>query len=250
MQNQFLRFKLLSIFLLTLLLVTALARLLPFSVNAARLVDKPAVAQHDQPLVRQAAAALPQAQQNLPPVLLSTTPAAGTPWDGGPVTLTFDQPLAAESNASLTVEPALAGEVRVEGADLIFTPSEAPTPGERYHFTVDADALSAAGVALGNPVELTLVVAAPLAVTSTQPSDGATAVDTDSQIVVVFDRPVVALTGLNDQASLPQPLTIEPAVDGAGDFPYWETIECRRLRSRDAHHFPEYARQLLERASR
>ncbi|MCE7984839.1 MAG: hypothetical protein DYG89_27010 [Caldilinea sp. CFX5] len=218
MRNHFPRFKFISIFLLTLVLLTALMRLLPFAVNAARSADRATSAQYEQGRAAQKAAALPPAQQNLPPVLLSTTPAADAPWDGGPVTLTFDQPLAAESNASLTVEPALAGEVTVDGAALIFTPSEAATPGARYHFTVDADALSAAGVALGNPVEVTLVAAAPLTVTSTQPRDGATAVDTDSQLVVVFDRPVVELTGLNDQASLPQPLTIEPAVEGAGEW--------------------------------
>ena len=214
MRNHFPSFKLIAIFLLTLVLLTALARLLPFAVNAARSTERTTVAQHESRHAGQKVAVQP----NLPPVLLSTTPAADTPWDGGPVTLTFDQPLAAESNASLIIEPALTGEVTVDGANLIFTPSAAPTPGERYHFTVDADALSAAGVALGNPVEVTLVAATPLAVTSIQPSDGATAVDTDSQIVVVFNRPVVELTGLNDQASLPQPLTIEPAVDGTGEW--------------------------------
>ena len=214
MRNHFPSFKLVAIFLLTLVLLTALARLLPFAVNAARSTERTTVAQHEPRHAGQKVAAQP----NLPPVLLSTTPAADTPWDGGPVTLTFDQPLAAESNASLTIEPALTGEVTVDGANLIFTPGAAPTPGERYHFTVDADALSAAGVALGNPVAVTLVAAAPLAVTATQPSDGAEAIDTDSQIVVVFNRPVVELTGLNDQASLPQPLTIEPAVEGTGEW--------------------------------
>lgn len=162
--------------------------------------------------------AVAAAQQTLPPVLTSVSPVEGTPWAGGAVTFTFDQEMAAESNVSLTVTPELAGDVAVDGATLTFTPSAAPTPGERYHFTVDADAQSAAGVALGNPVEVTLVAAAPLAVTSIQPSDGASDVDTDSQIVVVFNRPVVEVTGLNDQASLPQPLTIEPAVEGTGEW--------------------------------
>jgi uncharacterized protein YfaS (alpha-2-macroglobulin family) len=193
-------------------------RLAPFAVNAARSADSATIRLSAPHAAALNVAALPPTQADLPPVLLNSTPSAGTPWGGGPVKLTFDQPLAAESKASFTVEPALAGDVTIEGADLIFTPGEAPTPGERYHFTLDADALSAAGVALGNPVEVTLVAAAPLTVTSTQPRDGAEAVDTDSQIVVVFDRPVVELTGLNDQASLPQPLTIEPAVEGVGEW--------------------------------
>lgn len=218
MRNHFPKFKRIVLFLLPLLLLAVLMRLAPFAVNAARSTDSATIglsAPHDAALN---VAALPPTQAGLPPVLLNSTPSAGTPWGGGPVKLTFDQPLAAESKASFMVEPALAGDVTIEGADLIFTPGEAPTPGERYHFTLDADALSAAGVALGNPVEVTLVAAAPLTVTSTQPRDGAEAVGTDSQIVVVFDRPVVELTGLNDQASLPQPLTIEPAVEGVGEW--------------------------------
>lgn len=191
--------KLLNLLLFLLLLLSAVIHSLPLPVKAAPV-------------------GVASAQPALPPVLTTVTPAEGTPWAGGPVTFTFDQEMAAESNVSLTVTPELAGDVAVQGATLTFTPSAAPTSGERYHFTIDADAQSAAGVALGNPVELTLVAAAPLAVTSIQPSDGASEVDTDSQIVVVFNRPVVELTGLNDQASLPQPLTIDPAVEGAGEW--------------------------------
>lgn len=191
--------KSLNFLLFILLLLSAVIQPLPLSVKAAPVGAAPA-------------------QQALPPVLTTVNPAAGTPWAGGPVTFTFDQAMAAESGVSLTVTPGLAGDVTVEGTALIFTPSAAPTPGERYHFTLDADAQSVAGVALGNPVEVTLVAAAPLAVTSTQPSDEANDVDTDSQIVVVFNRPVVELTGLNDQAALLQPLAIEPAVEGTGEW--------------------------------
>ncbi|MBX3012697.1 MAG: Ig-like domain-containing protein [Caldilineaceae bacterium] len=207
--------KIVAILLLTLLLVTTAMRLLPFPANAAH-------ATATRPLTttagQAAQAALVPPQQELPPVLLSTTPSEGTVWDGGAVTFIFDQPMAAASNVSLAVIPSLAGEVTVEEATLRFTPSTAPTPGERYHFTIDADATSAAGIALGNPAELTLVAAAPLAVTTTQPRDGASEVDTDSQVVIVFNRPVVALTSLNDQRTLPQPLTIEPAVEGSGEW--------------------------------
>ncbi len=200
-----------SIFLFTLLLLTIVVPMAPFQANATmrqpnRVVDAMPIA------------LLPPAQNTLPPVLLSTTPEDGAHWDGGPITFTFDQPLAAESEAVVTVNPLLTGAVSVEGATLVFTPGDAPNPGERYTFTVDADAQSAAGVALGNPVAITLVAAAPLTVTSTQPSHGTSEVATDSQLVVVFNRPVVELTGLNEQSTLPQPLTIEPMVEGQGEW--------------------------------
>ncbi|CAN5726007.1 alpha-2-macroglobulin [soil metagenome] len=165
--------------------------------------------------------AAPVAQQSstdLPPALISTDPMSGASWNGGPVTLTFDQPLAADSATSLKVDPAVAGTPTVDGAKLIFTPEAALEPGIRYHFTLDTKAKSATGVALSAPVALTLVAAAPLQVTSTQPSDGAKDVNTDGQIIVVFNRPVVPLTGIDNQATLPQPLTIDPAIEGKGQW--------------------------------
>ena len=56
----------------------------------------------------------------------------------------------------------------------------------------------------------------PLRVTSTQPSDGSTDVSTEPADRDVFNRPVVNLVGLADQANLPNPLTVEPAVEGKG----------------------------------
>ena len=196
--------KLINIFLLLLLLPAGLVHLRPFQANAASIQPAPVL--------------LPASQNTLPPVLLSTAPVDGATWDGGPVTFTFDQPLAADNAAAITVNPTLEGTVSIDGATLLFIPSNAPTPGERYNFTIDADVQSAAGVALGHPVELNLVAAAPLTVTSTQPSNGASEVNTDGQIVIVFNRPVVELTGLNEQSALPQPLTIEPAIEGTGEW--------------------------------
>ncbi len=166
----------------------------------------------------QAAPTRQQTAANLPPALVATDPIGGASWHGGPVTFTFDQPLAADSAASLKIDPTVTGAPTVDGTKLIFTPDAAPEPGVRYHFTLDTKAKSAGGAALSAPVELTVVAATPLQVTSTQPSDGAKEFNTDGQIVVVFNRPVVPLTGVDDQANLPQPLTLDPAVDGKGQW--------------------------------
>ena len=111
--------------------------------------------------------------------------------------LTFDQPLPEDITGSFSIEPSLAGSLSVDGAVLTFTPDDAPEPGTRY-------VLSIAGLTESDaPQSVTLVGAYPLAVTGTQPSSGAVDVSAESQIVVIFNRPVVPLTGVDDEAKLP-----------------------------------------------
>jgi uncharacterized protein YfaS (alpha-2-macroglobulin family) len=152
----------------------------------------------------------------LPPLLIETLPADGATWHGEPVVFVFDQRMGDASAAALSVEPALAGETTVEDDRIVFTPSEELVPGTRYHFRLDTEAASAAGASLTAAAELSLTAAGPLQVTATQPTSGSLDVAVDTQIVVVFNRPVVPLTGVDEQTNLPQPLTIEPAVEGEG----------------------------------
>lgn len=154
----------------------------------------------------------------LPPVLVSSQPADGATWSGGAVTFTFDQALGAESSAGLSVEPAVAGTTAVLDNRLVFTPTESLAPSTRYHFSLDQNVVSAQGTSLGGRLDVTLASPVPLQVTSTQPSDGSTDIPPDTTIVVVFNQPVVPLTGIDEQADLPQPLTIEPAVQGSGEW--------------------------------
>ena len=164
------------------------------------------------PVVLAGEPAKPLLQELAAPVLLKTSPEAGAGWDGGPVIFTFDQPMA---SAQIAVAPALAGETTVEGADVIFTPTEAPAPTTRYRFSF-VEATAASGAAISGVIELTVEATGPLGVLSTQPSDGAVDVDPNAPITVIFSRPVVPLVGVEEQASLPQPLRFEPALEGAG----------------------------------
>ncbi len=160
----------------------------------------------------------PDSEDGAPPALVSSEPANGATWRGGPVSLRFDRAMSGDSADYLSVSPALAGTALVDGTDVIFTASTTPDPGQRYTFTLAAKASAADGTRLNRPVLINVVAAMPLAVTSTQPSDGVADVSIDTSIMVVFNRPVVPLTGVEDQADLPQPLTISPAVDGAGEW--------------------------------
>ncbi len=153
----------------------------------------------------------------LPPLLVETSPADGATWDGGPVTFVFDQPVGGASADGLTVQPALAGEVAVQGERVVFTPAAAPEPGQRYVFTLQAAPVDQAAPAPAS-VTIGLSAATPLQVTSTQPSDGAADLSTTSQIVIAFNRPVVPLGEPDPAAEPAQPFTIEPAVEGTGEW--------------------------------
>ncbi|MEZ4715338.1 MAG: Ig-like domain-containing protein [Caldilineaceae bacterium] len=158
------------------------------------------------------------AQTQAPPALVESVPAPGATWDGSPVRLVFDRAMAPDAAAQLTIAPALAGETAVDDNAVIFTPTDTPAPGQRYVFTLAAKATDAEGVPLGRDVTVAVVAAAPLEVTSTQPSDGVTDVGIDTPIMVIFNRPIVPLTGVDGQAALPQPLVIDPPVDGTGEW--------------------------------
>lgn len=160
--------------------------------------------------------AAPGRQNATPLLLIETLPADGASWSGGPVTFTFDQPLAADAGEALHIDPTLDGAVEVQGETITFTPASTPTVGERYRFTIDETAASTGGAPLSRPVEITLAMAGSLQVTATQPGDGVADVSTAGQIIVVFNRPVVPLTGIDEQTGLPQPLTIDPPVAGEG----------------------------------
>jgi len=166
------------------------------------------------PVVVASEQAKPLLQELAAPVLLQTTPEAGSTWDGGAVIFTFDQPMA---TAQIAVTPALAGETTVEETTVTFTPTEAPTPGTRYRFSF-VEATATNGAVLASLVELTLEAVGAPGVLSTQPSNGATDVDPNMPITVIFSRPVVPLVGVEEQASLPQPLRFDPPLEGTGQW--------------------------------
>lgn len=160
--------------------------------------------------------AVPQAalaqEAATPPILLSTAPTSGAAWDGGPVTFTFDRPMA---STVVLVNPSLDGSTSVDGTGVVFTPAAAPEAGVRYRFTL-ARGEAEDGMALASSAAIVLQATGPLAVAATQPSNGAEDTDPTKPVVVIFNRPVVPLTGVEEQAGLPQPLTFEPAVAGQG----------------------------------
>jgi alpha-2-macroglobulin len=198
-----------TLVILALVLITSLAIGLGMTAPARMSSTSSAPAQIQPAPMQQDADALP-------PVLISTTPGEDQTWIDGPITLTFDQELDPSAAEWATISPELPGSFRVDGADLIFTPTATPEAGVRYTLRVDGAAQAVTGVPLGSAIEISVAAATPLLVTSTQPSDGAAEVNTDSQLLIVFNRPVVPLSGVDDQEDLPNPLTLDPPAEGEG----------------------------------
>ncbi len=157
---------------------------------------------------------------DLPPVAVSTAPQRGQeqPLDA-PVVIAFDQAMdEASTAAAFAIEPATEGLISFDGNALVWTPKEPLARGESYRVSVSQQARSATDEPLAAPVDLRFNAVGFLEVTSSQPADGNEEVNVDSPITVIFNRPVVPLTGVGQQAGLPDPLSIEPATPGTGQW--------------------------------
>ena len=158
----------------------------------------------------------------LPPQVVDTMPLPGEelPLEG-PVVFYFDQPMDETAVAgAFSVEPAVEGVLSwsADSSALTFTPDAPLARATGYTFTLGAGTMSAAGVALEEPFVLTLQTIGYLEVAEVLPADGSEAVDTDSVITVIFNRPVVPLLTVEQMASLPSPLALDPPVQGKGEW--------------------------------
>ncbi|MBP8972327.1 MAG: Ig-like domain-containing protein, partial [Anaerolineae bacterium] len=158
----------------------------------------------------------------LPPQVVDTMPLPGEelPLEG-PVVFYFDQPMDETAvTGAFSVEPAVEGALTwsADASALTFTPAAPLARATEYTFTLSTDATSAAGVALEEPFTLTLRTIGYLEVAEVLPADGSEAVDTDSVITVIFNRPVVPLLTVEQMASLPSPLALDPPVQGKGEW--------------------------------
>lgn len=137
-----------------------------------------------------------------------------------PITVRFDQPMdQASVAAAFTLDPPVKGELSWPEPDTaVFTPADELELGQTYSVRIADTAGAVNGQTLQEPVEFAVQATGPLRVTQTIPADNANAVQTDGIVTVVFDKPVVPLVSSGEQAGLPQPLTFDPPIDGAGEW--------------------------------
>lgn len=147
------------------------------------------------------------------PRLLRTEPARGEELaPNRPFVLTFDRPLD-PTGVELSFSPPLEGEIRIEGAKVLFRPARF-LPGQRFRVQVAA---TANGFSTG-PLSLSLLMQGHLEVANTTPADGNADVATDAPLTIAFNRPVVPLGAAGDAPGLPQPLRLDPPATGRGQW--------------------------------
>ncbi len=160
----------------------------------------------------------------LPPVVLRHAPEVGQeqPLDAA-VVITFDQPMERDSvEKAFAIEPGASVDGQFSWTDddrtISFALADGFERGERYKVRVVESARSQDGLEMQRPFELRFSAVGFLEVTSTQPAADAEEILPDSIVTVMFNRPVVELTAIENQAGLPQPLTFTPPVKGQGQW--------------------------------
>ncbi len=207
------------------LLIILLALMLLFTAACATTPEPPAPG---QPTVEAQAVTPTPAPPTptpapLPPLVLRTVPELGQeqPLDA-PIEITFDQPMdRASVEKAFAIEPGASVDGAFEWVDdqtVRFALKDGFARGERYKVRVVETAQSKDGLAMPRPFELRFSAVGFLDVTSVQPAVAAAEVLADTVVTVLFNRPVVALTAIENAAGLPDPLTFTPPVRGKGEW--------------------------------
>jgi hypothetical protein len=135
------------------------------------------------------------------------------------MTVFFDRELdCATAEAAARITPAVDGTFRCEGASITFTPSGEYTRATAYTFTFSDALRGADGAQLLEAVDLTLTSSGFLSVSSTLPTPDAAETVADTLLTIIFNRPVVPLGTPSDALDQPNPITIEPAIEGTGTW--------------------------------
>lgn len=157
----------------------------------------------------------------IPPQVIDVSPFPGVelaPADK--ITITFNQPMnQASVESAWRVEPALNGTFAWTDARTVeFTPEGGWQPAQEYRVSIEPSAVAENGLNLPDPYIFKIRTIGNIEVTAVTPADAAEGVAADAQIVVTFNRPVVPLVSTEQFGDLPTPLTIEPAIEGTGEW--------------------------------
>jgi alpha-2-macroglobulin len=141
-----------------------------------------------------------------------------------PLEIHFDQPMdAARTTAAWSLLDANGGAVTgavsfPQPRILQFRPDKPLQMNAVYRALVGPEAASSAGLTLAEGMSLTFNTTGDVTVSQTSPANGARDVAVNATLTVVFNRPVVPLLTASEQARLPGPLQITPAVAGQGEW--------------------------------
>ncbi len=154
--------------------------------------------------------------------VVDSSPAAGEELAlNQPITIYFDRPVdCASAQAAFRIDPQVAGTITCGDSDasLTFKANADFAPDTRFTITLDGALKGEDGTTLAQGFTLQVSTVSSPKVAQVLPTDGSAGVATDSEITVIFNRPIVPLTVAEDSSTLPQPLTFSPAVQGKGEW--------------------------------
>jgi uncharacterized protein YfaS (alpha-2-macroglobulin family) len=155
------------------------------------------------------------------PVLVDREPVRGEELQlDRPVVLTFDQPMDRGSvEKALQVQPRVDGTFKWTQDNVVaFTPAKGWERATRYSISLAEGAKSSKGLSVARPESFNVSTIGSLEVAQTIPASGTQGVAADANITVLFNRPVVSLTAISQQASLPSPVKFDPPIEGQGEW--------------------------------
>lgn len=136
-----------------------------------------------------------------------------------PLRLSFAEPMdhaSVEKNLMLPTDVQAA--VSWEGEELVLRPASKLTEKRTYVVTVGGAAMKSSGQQLGKDMDFTFIVAGAPVVSARIPSPHAKNIAPKTDIVIVFDRPVVPLTQVQGDRAADRwkdwPVTISPPLKG------------------------------------
>ncbi len=169
----------------------------------------------------------PVPSETISPVIVQRYPRRGEEFKpDGTIELIFDRAMNQAATAgAFTLHQAAEPPRPVEGQitwpderTMHFTPGQPLERAAVYDVALTQAAVAADGAPLKEPFTFRFSTTGYLEVAQIVPADGTTDVETNATITVMFNRPVVALTSLEEAANFPQPVNFEPAISGKGEW--------------------------------
>src|SRR5262249_6841834 len=163
----------------------------------------------------------PVPESTLSPIVVQRSPARGEELaPDGAVELVFDRPMDQKTvESAFALSPAVPGQIQwADARTLRFKPSQPLQRGALYDVTLGQAAKAAAGARINGAFQFRFAAAGFRGVGRVIPADGAQDVQAGAAITVLFNRPIVPLTVVEQQNNAPQPLNFTPAIQGKGEW--------------------------------
>jgi uncharacterized protein YfaS (alpha-2-macroglobulin family) len=169
----------------------------------------------------------PVASNTISPIIVQRFPRRGEELKpDGSIELVFDRAMNQVATAgAFTVQSAADQPQKIDGQitwpderTMRFTTIQPLDRATLYDVILTQAATAVDGAPLAEPFSFRFSTPGYLEVTQVIPADGTADVETNSTITVMFNRPVVPLTSLEEVENFPQPLEFEPAVAGKGEW--------------------------------